>query len=238
MKKQLTGFGISVLIIGVLAFTAFDQQEKNKNPQKEQQQNQGKDKDKDKDKDNKGKNDVNDNKGKNDVKDDKGKNDGDVNKGNQGKIYDWNRENFKDRQKIKNQEKVTLCHKFNSGDQPVTIRVSSNALKAHMDHGDVVGECPAGTGKRYSDDYLLRRNDYYNYLQQSQEQVYYSQSILDYALARLNDARLQLTAYQKSNMPPADIDRRQVIVVELEQNVGVLETLLNAAANLLINKLQ
>lgn len=234
MKKELTMLGFSVLLVAAVAFTAFDQQDKNKNPKKEQQdQGKGKEKDKDKDKEK-----DKENQGKNDIKDDKGKNDVNANKGNQGKIYDWNRENFKDRQKVKNQEKVTLCHKFNSGNQPVTIRVSSNAIQAHMNHGDVMGACPAGTDKRYSDDYLNKRNDYYNYLQESQEKVYYSQSILDYALTRLNDARLQLTAYRNSNMPPAEIDRRQVIVVELEQKVGVLETLVNAAANLLINKLQ
>ncbi len=229
--KKLTIFGFSFLLVAAVAFTAFDQKEKNKNPGKEQQQDQGKGKEKDKDKDK-------DNQGKNDEKEDNGKNDANTKKGNQGKIYDWNRENFKDRQKVMNQEKVTLCHKFNSGNQPVTIRVSSNAIQAHMSHGDIMGACPAGSDKRYSDDYLLRRNDYYTYLQESQEQVYYSQSILDYAWARLNDARLQLTVYQNSNMPRAEIDRRQVIIVELEQNVGVLETLINAAANLLINKLQ
>ena len=236
MKKQLSMFGFSVLIVAAVAFTAFDQQEKNKNPKKEQPQDQGKGKEKGKD--NKDKNDVNNNKGNNDEKGNKGKNDGNANNDNKVKIYDWNRETFKERQKVKNQEKVTLCHKFSSGANPVTIRVSSNAMQAHMNHGDVVGNCPAGVDKRYSDDYLLRRNDYYSYLQESQEKVYYSQSIYDYAVARLNDARLQLTVYQNSNMPRAEIDRRQVIVVELEQNVGVLERLINAAANLLINKLQ
>ena len=39
-------------------------------------------------------------------------------------------------------EKVTICHKTGSKKNPfVTIRVSRNAVKAHLRHGDSVGSC-------------------------------------------------------------------------------------------------
>jgi uncharacterized protein YxeA len=251
MKNQLKVI-FSVLIIIAVAFTAFTQQGKDKNNPKAQQQNQGK---KDQ-KDNKGNTGVNDNKGNNgnngnkgvkdnqgnnDVKNNNGRNDDNMNKGKKDLLYGykWDRETFKDRRKIKGQNKLTVCHKFNGDNDPaVSIRVSSNALKAHMDHGDFMGDCPVVTNRRFSDIFLRKRTDYYNNLQESQEQVLYSRSMLDYALARLTESRSQLVVYQNSNMPPAYIEQRQATVVELEQNVSLLETLLGVAANLLVNKLQ
>jgi hypothetical protein len=39
-------------------------------------------------------------------------------------------------------KKVTLCHKTRSKKNPfVTIRVSRNAVRAHLRHGDAVGRC-------------------------------------------------------------------------------------------------
>lgn len=39
-------------------------------------------------------------------------------------------------------EKVTICHRTGSQKNPfVTIRVSRNALPAHLRHGDTVGSC-------------------------------------------------------------------------------------------------
>jgi hypothetical protein len=65
----------------------------------------------------------------------------------------------------------------------------------------------------------------------------YSRSILDYALERLAASRLQLTTLQNNNMPAADIQRKQATVVELEQNVSLLETLIGVTANIVANKL-
>jgi hypothetical protein len=40
-------------------------------------------------------------------------------------------------------KKVTICHRTKSKKNPyVTIRVSRNALKAHLRHGDGIGPCP------------------------------------------------------------------------------------------------
>jgi hypothetical protein len=162
--------------------------------------------------------------------------DGD-NSGNGKKII-FNRENFPDRKKFKNQDKVTICHKFNRGDeQPVTIRVSSNAAQAHMNHGDVMGDCPAsvvGDRKGFSEGFWKIRNRYYNTLYENQDQVIYSRSILDYALQRLSDARVQLVQYQSD---PALYQRRQALVVDLERNTSLLETLIGTAAGYLASKL-
>jgi hypothetical protein len=47
---------------------------------------------------------------------------------------------------VKYTEKVTICHKTHSKKNPfVTIRVSRNALKAHLRHGDTVGACSSAT---------------------------------------------------------------------------------------------
>ena len=256
MKKQFTWHSLLILLFAVLIIVAFTPQQPAKKDQKEQNQGKGNQKNKD----NQGKNEVNNNKGGKNVNanENKGQNEGKGNKpdndnrgnsGNNGnnankdkdvkaERYDWDRETFKDRRKFKNKEKVVLCHKFNRGDEPaVSIRVSSQALKAHMDHGDVIGECPVVDRGRFSDMFLWRRADYYNSLQEGQDQVVYSRSILDYALARLADSRLQLATYRNNNMPPAEIQRKEATVVELEQNVSLLETVLGVAAGLLANKL-
>ena len=43
-------------------------------------------------------------------------------------------------------KKVTICHKTGSKKNPFrTIRVSRNAVKAHLKHGDAVGQCSTAT---------------------------------------------------------------------------------------------
>ncbi|MGI8600392.1 MAG: hypothetical protein ACR2KB_14155, partial [Chitinophagaceae bacterium] len=91
---------------------------------------------------------------------------------------------------------------------------------------------------RYSDVFLRNRTDYYNTLQNHYEQVTYSQSILDYAIARLTNSRQQLVVMQNNNLPAAEIQKKQATVVELEENVTLLESLIGVAANLVVNKLQ
>jgi hypothetical protein len=43
-------------------------------------------------------------------------------------------------------KKVTICHKTHSKKNPlVTIRVSRNAVKAHLKHGDKIGPCASAS---------------------------------------------------------------------------------------------
>ena len=185
-----------------------------------------------------------------DNKDDKGDDNngkGDDKNNNKDKIkfdkdglygYNWNDDDFKDRKRYKKQNKVTICHKVNRKGEPgVAISVSENAVKAHMNHGDVVGECPAVSNTNFSKGFLTNRQDYFNNLQQTQEEIYYSRSVLDYATQRLTNSRLQLQQLQNNNAPAQEIERKQQAVVALEQNTTLLQSLIGVAVEVVANKL-
>jgi len=153
--------------------------------------------------------------------------------------YRWNHTTFKERSKIKGEKKVTVCHKFEVDGQPgVTLKVSSRALQAHLNHGDMRGECATNATIKHGDNFLGKRTDYYNNVQSTQEQVAYSKSVLAYALGKLSSSRQQLSVMQSNNTPVQAIEQKRVAVVELEQNVSLLERLIGVTANLVANKLQ
>ena len=258
MKTNIKILSISVLFTMGITLSAFNQDDKNKGNKQEQKQDkpkgQGKgnngNKNNDKndelkaDRNNKNENKGNGNNGEKPGKLGNGK---DKERGNNGnKIekvansygYLWTNENFKERRNLRKDEKVTVCHKFNGNDEVVTISISQKALNAHINHGDVRGECPAVKDNKFSDIFLKRRSDYYNNLYETEEQVSYSRSILDYALERLAGSRLQLSSMYNNNMDLDEIERKKVTVMELEQNVSLLQTLLGVASNLIVNKLQ
>ncbi|MEO5948163.1 MAG: hypothetical protein ABIP79_15200 [Chitinophagaceae bacterium] len=249
MKKYITGLSLFLLFVTAIALTSFQQDDRNKNQKKNNQDkkeknSQGK---KEKVSTNKEADDMMEQNNKKDKNNNSShiENENEKGKGYYKKInskdydYNWTIENFKDRNKNKNNEKVLICHKFNSNDESqVTIRVSSNAIKAHMNHGDIMGECPPYNKKGYSNNYLQNRTDYYNTIEVGRDQMYYSQSILDYALERLIGTRQQIVVMQNNNMPVAEIERKQETIVVLERNVSLLETLINTAANILVDKFQ
>jgi hypothetical protein len=191
----------------------------------------------------------NDKAGINNTGKDKMSNDGPGNSGNRGRAkivnlngngnnwYSWTNDNFRNRKELRKKEKVTICHKFNSKDEPVTISVSANAVEAHRQHGDIVGGCPAVNNSIFSDIFRKRRADYYSDLYYGQDQYNYSSSILDYALMRLNNSQSQLEYMRANNAPQADIVRSQGAIVQLEENVSLLETLLGVAGQVLVNRL-
>jgi len=153
--------------------------------------------------------------------------------------YNWTPETFKDRKKLKGQDKVSICHKTSNNNQPaVNIRVSSHAAKAHINHGDVMGECPIVKNSNYSDVFLQKRTVYFNALETSRDELSYSRSIYEYALLRLAYSKSQLATMQANQLSQAEIARKQETVVALEQNVSLLETLIGVAANVLVSKLQ
>ena len=152
--------------------------------------------------------------------------------------YNWNDDDFKDRNRYKKQNKVTICHKINrNGESGVTISVSENAVKAHMKHGDVMGECPAVSHTSFSNGFLKNRQEYFNNLQRTQEEIYYSRSVLDYALQRLTNSRLQLQQLQNNNATAQEIERKQQVVIVLEQNTTLLQSLIGVAVEVVANKL-
>lgn len=151
--------------------------------------------------------------------------------------YRWDNTTYKDRNKFRKNEKVNICHKISNNKGGVNISVSENAVKAHLKHGDVIGTCPEIRDRPFSDIFYSNQNNYYNNLQETQEQVSYSRSILDYALLRLTDGRSQLTTLQNRKAPLAEIERKQVAVTQLEQNVSLLETLIGVAVNVVADKL-
>ncbi|MCE3283581.1 MAG: hypothetical protein K0Q66_2318 [Chitinophagaceae bacterium] len=236
-----------MVLVTVSSFQQKDKENKGKGNKEQPKDNKGKGQDKDDADKGKGNDKGNDKgNGNNKDKDNEGNNGNGNDKDNKGRNkaitddgYRWDNETFKDRNDIrKGQDKVTICHKFNRADEPaVTIRVSAAALKAHMGHGDVQGDCPAVTNTRFSDGFLKQRTDYYTLLSESQEQVIYSQSILDYALQRLTGVKTQYLTLQNSNVPAADLERKRLVVVELEDNVSLLRTLVGVTANLVANKL-
>ena len=99
------------------------------------------------------------------------------------------------------------------------------------------GTCPNVNNRGLSDIFIKRRNDYYSSIIEGHDQVLYSESVLDYALRRLAESRLQLDQYRASGMPADEIRRREATVLELEQNTSLLETLLGAAAALVVDRL-
>ncbi len=101
-----------------------------------------------------------------------------------------------------------------------------------------MGDCPQVKSSLYSNTYLQKRANYYNSLQNNNEQVLYSRSIYDYALVRLANSRVQLVTLQTNNMPAVEIERKKATVIELEQNVSLLEVLIGVAANIVVAKLQ
>ncbi|MBA2745171.1 MAG: hypothetical protein H0U44_02995 [Flavisolibacter sp.] len=256
MKKQIILLVSFLMLLAVLSFTGLENDQEKDN-------GKGQDKGKNQDKQGKGKEgkkDKSGNQGNTGNNGNKGNQDNAGNNGNQGNnkdkkglpgnagnaarsvlggknMYNWDKESFKGRQKIRSQEKVTICHKVNSNEPSVTIRVSSNALKAHMNHGDVMGACAAVNDNRFSNIFLNRRSEYYNVVENNYEQVSYSQSVLDYALSRLGQSRQQLLVMQSNNAPASEIQQKQAAVTELEQNASLLEVLLSEAANLLVNKI-
>jgi len=245
MKKQFTLLCFCTALTLFVFTQNFAQDDKGKGKKENQKESNGKDK---KDK---GNNDNNRDKTDHVAKDQKGnngngKNDKDKDdnkskdriKANGKDGYNWNRETFKNRDKIKNKEKVSVCHKFKGDGEPgVNLKVSSHALQAHLNHGDVRGECPSNTNNRYSDIFLSKRTDYYNTVQNTEEQVSYSQSVLVYALERLTDSRQQLVIMQSNNTPVQVIEQKKATVVELEQNASLLETLLGVVVDVVANKL-
>jgi hypothetical protein len=155
----------------------------------------------------------------------KGKND-DNGKGKQVKFWkdgevDWNFNNFADRKSPRDQKKVTICH--HTGDEfPVTINVSENAVKAHMNHGDQTGGCNINYSDRWTPDYIRTRENVYNTYEQTWETMSYSEALLRYAAEKLLGVRSNLDR-TRVTLNPQEVQRREALILDLQNNVDALQ---------------
>ena len=149
-----------------------------------------------------------------------GKRDGDIN---------WNLDRFADRKSPKNQKKVTICHNPTSdGSRGVNINISENALQAHLNHGDKIGDCKIDYSDRWSSNYVRSRENVYNTYEQSWETMSYSEALLKLAAQKLLGYRTNLDR-ERSTLSVNEIQRREALVLDLQNNVNSLDNQLGVS---------
>lgn len=130
----------------------------------------------------------------------------------------------------KGNKKVTLCHKPNGSDYPVTINVSVNALQAHLNHGDYQGECKDWDRSRYSDTYWNTRKDYYNQYVHTTETLSFGEQLLALAIDKLIGSKSQLVNLRPT-LTAAEINRREVAIINLQNDTYSLQQTLDKGNN-------
>ncbi|MBC8053040.1 MAG: hypothetical protein H7Y13_08240 [Sphingobacteriaceae bacterium] len=154
---------------------------------------------------------------------------------------DWNLNNFANRKHPKDQKKVTICHNpSGDGNNGVTINVSENALKAHLNHGDNQGTCNINYSDRWSDNYVKSRENVYNTYEQTWERMSYSEALLRLAAQKILGLQTNLTT-NRATLTPAEIQRREALILDLQNNsvalnsqVGVTRQRLDNDVNIII----
>lgn len=134
----------------------------------------------------------------------------------------WNDNDIYNAKKPKNNKKVTVCHKPNGSDNPVNINVSVNALKAHLNHGDLEGKCNDFDRSRYSDNYWNTRNDYYNQYISTSETMSFGEQLLIAAIGKLTNAKTQLVS-QRNTLSASDLERKQLALMNLQNDTYQLQ---------------
>lgn len=141
---------------------------------------------------------------------------------------DWNFGNFADRKHPKNQKKVTICHNpSNDRSNGVTISISENALQAHINHGDEIGDCNLDYSDRWSSSYVKSRENVYNTYEQAWETMSYSEILLKVAMEKLLGIQTNLNS-TRSTLTTNDIQRREALIYDLQNNVNSLENQLGS----------
>jgi hypothetical protein len=191
--------------------------------------NQGNNKD---DQGNNKKNGNSDNRNSNDYtgsdKNDKGKDKGNGKSRRESIKWDrddninWGFDNNSSRKGPKDQKKVSICHNTGNNNYPVTINVSENALKAHMNHGDQVGNCTTNYSDRWPANYIRTRENVYNNYENTWETMSYSESLLRFAADKLLGIKSTFQA-QRPSLTSQDIQRKEALILELQNNVNSLE---------------
>lgn len=144
-----------------------------------------------------------------------GKRDGDI---------DWGFNDFANRKGPGKQQKVNICHNPSGDDSGnyVTINVSENAVKAHMNHGDQMGECKVDYSDRWSSDYNRSRENVYNTYEQTWETMSYSEALLRFAADKLLGVKSNLST-NRATLSSQEIQRRELLINDLQNNVSSLE---------------
>jgi hypothetical protein len=144
--------------------------------------------------------------------------------GERGGDIDWNLNDFSNRKHPKDQKKVTICHKPSSdGDNGVTISVSENALKAHMNHGDERGDCKNNNAGRWSDNYIKSRENVFNTYEQSWERMSYGEALVRLAANKILGLKSNLDQ-NRSSLSAQEIQRREALIYDLENNTNSVNT--------------
>lgn len=141
---------------------------------------------------------------------------------------DWGLDNFASRKHPKNQKKVTICHNPSDDNaNGVSISISENALKAHMNHGDKVGDCAIDYSDRWSSDYVRSRENVYNTYEQAWENMSYSEALLKLGVEKLLGLRTNFDR-NRTSMTSSEIQRRELLITDLQNNVNSLENQLGS----------
>lgn len=119
-------------------------------------------------------------------------------------------------------KKVSICHKPNGNDFPVMINVSENAVNAHLNHGDYLGDCKDYDRSRYSDDYWNSRDIYYNQYAQTTETLSFGEQLLAVAIDRLTNARTQMVP-MRSTLQEDELRRKEAAIINLQNDVYNLQ---------------
>lgn len=140
----------------------------------------------------------------------------------------WGFDNYKNRKRPKEHKKVTVCHNTGDRNYPVTITVSENALQAHLNHGDQIGNCRANSSNRWPDYFIKTRENVYNRYEDTWEMMSYSESLLRYAADKLLGTKSAFQV-QRPTLSTQEIQRREALIFELQNNVNSLENQLSVS---------
>ena len=134
----------------------------------------------------------------------------------------WGFENYASRKRPKDNKKVNICHNTGDSEFPVMINVSENAVKAHMNHGDQMGNCATNYSDRWPANYIRTRENVYNNYENTWETMSYSESLLRFAADRLLGIKSTFQT-QRSTLSSQDIQRKEALILDLQNNVNSLE---------------
>ena len=134
----------------------------------------------------------------------------------------WGFDNYASRKGPKDHKKVTICHNTGDSEFPVMINVSENAVKAHMNHGDQMGNCTTNYSNRWNDNYIRSRENVYNTYENTWETMSYSEALLRFAADKLLGIKSSFQT-QRPTLSAQEIQRKEALILDLQNNVNSLE---------------